>query len=60
MPRAEITRQNAGHLGLGAGAHSGVGALLVRMAAISATRASANKLADRTRRSCCMAAWIDH
>jgi len=41
----DITRQNAGHLGLGAGQHSCVGALLVRMAAISATRAFADKMA---------------
>ena len=41
----DITRQNAGHLGLGAGPHSCVGALLVRMAAISATRAFADKMA---------------
>jgi cytochrome P450 len=40
----DITRQNSGHLGLGAGAHSCVGALLVRMAAISATRAFADKM----------------
>ena len=40
----DITRQNAGHLGLGAGPHSCVGALLVRMAAISATRAFADKM----------------
>jgi len=41
----DITRQNAGHLGLGAGPHSCVGALLVRMAAISASRAFADKMA---------------
>jgi len=41
----DITRQNAGHLALGAGPHSCVGALLVRMAAISATRAFADKMA---------------
>jgi hypothetical protein len=40
----DLTRQNAGHLGLGAGPHSCAGALLVRVAAISATRAFANKL----------------
>lgn len=40
----DITRQNAGQLALGAGPHSCVGALLVRMAAISATRAFAEKL----------------
>jgi cytochrome P450 len=40
----DITRQNAGHLALGAGPHSCVGALLLRMAAISATRAFANKM----------------
>jgi len=41
----DIARQNAGHVGLGAGPHSCVGALLVRMAAISATRAFADKMA---------------
>jgi cytochrome P450 len=41
----DIGRQNVGHLGLGAGPHSCVGALLVRMAAISATRAFADKMA---------------
>jgi cytochrome P450 len=41
----DITRQNVGHLALGAGTHSCVGALLVRMAAISATRAFAEKMA---------------
>ena len=41
----DIARQNPGHLALGAGPHSCVGALLVRMAAISATRAFAEKLA---------------
>ena len=41
----DITRQNAGHLALGAGPHSCVGALLVRMAAISATHAFVNKMA---------------
>ena len=40
----DITRQNVGHLGLGAGPHSCVGALLVRVAAISATRAFADKM----------------
>jgi cytochrome P450 len=40
----DIARQNAGHLALGAGPHSCIGALLVRVAAISATRAFANKL----------------
>jgi len=41
----DITRHNAGHLALGAGPHSCVGAQLVRVAAISATRAFAKKLA---------------
>jgi len=41
----DIARQNTGHLALGAGPHSCVGALLVRMAAISATRAFAKELA---------------
>ena len=41
----DIARQNAGQLALGAGPHSCVGAQLVRVAAISATRAFANKLA---------------
>jgi len=41
----DIARQNAGHLALGAGPHSCVGALLVLMAAISATRAFAEKMA---------------
>jgi cytochrome P450 len=41
----DIARQNTGHLALGAGPHSCVGALLVRMAAISATRAFAEVLA---------------
>jgi hypothetical protein len=41
----DITRQNAGHLALGAGPHSCVGALLVRMAAISATRTFADQMA---------------
>jgi cytochrome P450 len=41
----DITRPNAGHLALGAGPHSCVGALLVRMAAISATRAFADQMA---------------
>ena len=40
----DITRQNARHLGLGAGPHSCVGARLVRMAAISVTRAFADKM----------------
>ena len=40
----DVTRQNAGHLGLGAGPHSCVGALLVRMAAISASRTFADKM----------------
>jgi hypothetical protein len=40
----DIARQNTGHLALGAGSHSCVGALLVRMAAISATRAFTEKL----------------
>jgi len=42
----DITRPNAGHLALGAGSHSCVGALLVRMAAISATRAFAHNMAS--------------
>jgi hypothetical protein len=41
----DIARQNTGHLALGAGPHSCVGALMVRMAAISVTRAFAEKLA---------------
>ncbi len=41
----DVARQNTGHLGLGAGPHSCVGALLVRMVAISATRAFADKMA---------------
>jgi cytochrome P450 len=41
----DITRPSAGHLALGAGSHSCVGALLVRMAAVSATRAFANNMA---------------
>ena len=41
----DIARQNAGQLALGAGPHSCIGALLVRMAAISATRAFADKMA---------------
>jgi cytochrome P450 len=41
----DIARQNAGHLALGAGPHSCVGALLVRMAAISATRAFTKTMA---------------
>lgn len=41
----DIARQNAGHLALGAGPYSCVGALLVRMAALSATRAFADKMA---------------
>jgi hypothetical protein len=42
----DITRPSAGHLALGAGPHSCVGALLVRMAAISATRAFAQNMAN--------------
>jgi cytochrome P450 len=41
----DIARRNTGHLSLGGGPHSCVGALLVRMAAISATRAFAENLA---------------
>jgi cytochrome P450 len=41
----DIARQNAGQLGLGTGPHSCVGAQLVRIAAISATRAFADKMA---------------
>ena len=41
----DIARRNTGHLSLGGGPHSCVGALLVRMAAISATRAFAEHLA---------------
>ncbi len=41
----EIARRGAGHLGLGGGSHSCIGAQLVRMAAIPATRAFADKLA---------------
>jgi cytochrome P450 len=40
----DIARQNTGHLALGAGPHSCVGALLVRMAAIVATHAFVEKL----------------
>ena len=40
----DIARQNTGHLALGAGPHSCVGALLVRMAAIVATQAFVEKL----------------
>ena len=40
-----IARQNAGHLALGAGPYSCVGALLVRMAALSAIRAFADEMA---------------
>ncbi|MBZ5636615.1 MAG: cytochrome P450 [Acidobacteriia bacterium] len=40
----DVARRDAGHLALGGGPHSCVGALLVRMAAISATRAFAEKL----------------
>lgn len=41
----DVARPNTGHLGLGGGPHSCVGALLVRLAAISATRAFAEMLA---------------
>ena len=41
----DIARRGVGHLALGGGPHSCVGALLVRMAAISGTRAFAEKLA---------------
>jgi cytochrome P450 len=41
----DLARRSAGHLALGGGAHSCVGALLVRMAAISATRAFVERLA---------------
>ena len=41
----DLARRNSGHLALGLGPHSCVGALLVRMAAISATRAFAEKMA---------------
>jgi cytochrome P450 len=41
----DIARHGVGHVALGGGPHSCVGALLVRMAAISATRAFADKLA---------------
>jgi len=41
----DITRGSAGHLALGGGPHSCVGALLVRMAAAQAIRAFAEKLA---------------
>jgi cytochrome P450 len=41
----DIARRNTGHLSLGGGPHSCVGALLVRMAAISATRAFTEKMA---------------
>jgi cytochrome P450 len=40
----DVARRNAGHLALGGGQHSCIGALLVRMAAILATRAFAKKL----------------
>ena len=42
----DLARRSAGHLALGGGPHSCVGALLVRMAAISATRAFVERLAD--------------
>jgi cytochrome P450 len=41
----DIARRNTGHLALGGGPHSCVGALLLRMAAISATRAFTDRLA---------------
>jgi cytochrome P450 len=41
----DVARRNAGQLALGGGPHSCVGALLVRIAAISATRAFTEKLA---------------
>ncbi len=41
----DVGRRSSGHLGLGAGPHSCIGALLVRMAAIPATRAFADRLA---------------
>jgi cytochrome P450 len=42
----DVARRNGGHVALGAGVHSCVGALLVRMASISATRAFVNRLTN--------------
>jgi cytochrome P450 len=42
----DITRNEVGHLALGGGSHSCIGASMVRVASVSATRAFAGKLAD--------------